>query len=237
MKGLVSRIVVGMARRSSVTMGLVAFGLVLVAASLLGGNSVLGSSGNKVPNNPEAGLSDSQRQALHNAAHARNSQFLREFVSGGRDPHSLPAIRVETYAAPPLTLASALSAADTIVQGRVRTVTFVDNPSGGMPIATATVDVTRNIKGSTSAVITVQQLGGPVAHGSSGALAEFDTDQLLLPGDEAILMLKAVGEVFHPLPGAGVNLIENGQVEAEASNPFGALFTGRSVDDVLTYVT
>ena len=207
-------------------------------ALLLIGVSVLGSAGDKSGINPEAGLSDSQRQALHDAAHARNSQFLHDFVAGGGDPRSLPVVLVESYGAPPLTLADALAESDAVVQGTVRGVTFADNPSGGMPLATATVDVTRKFKGAIGSVITVRQLGGPVAQGTGGALAEIDTDRLLLPGDEAILMLRiGTSGNFNTLPGAGVNLIKNGRVEAEAANPFGLLFTGRTVDEVAKYLT
>ncbi|HEV2415528.1 MAG TPA: hypothetical protein VGX27_12020 [Candidatus Dormibacteraeota bacterium] len=225
-------------RKSPITIGLVGFCVVVLSASVLGADTrLLGSSSSKGAPDPEAGLSDSQRQAMHDAAHARNSRYLKEFVAAGRDPHSLPIVRVETYEAAPPNLGAALAAADAVVIGRVLNVTFADNPSGGMPIATATVEVTRKIRGTVGSTITIQQLGGPVATESGGALAEFDTDQLLLPGDEAILMLKLKGGVFHPVPAAGVNLVRNGRVLAEASNPFRLLFTGHSVDEVAAYLT
>src|ERR1700737_3747502 len=152
-------------------LGLVGMSLGLFVAAAAATNT------SKAGSNPEAGLSDQQRQAIHAAAHARNAKYLDEFVSSGRDPRSLPVIQVGSFGpAPPATLGAAVSSSDLVVRARVRKVTFANSPSGGMPLATATIDVIRTVKGPTAAVVQVRQLGGPVWQADGGALAQLDTD-------------------------------------------------------------
>jgi hypothetical protein len=187
----------------------------------------------KVPNNPDAGLTDAQRAAEVAATHAANDQFLRNFVAQHGNPHSLPVIRVGTWAAPPPTLAAAASRAQTIVHGTVQDVTFVPNPSGGLPIATAHVQVLETIKGQASQVISVGQLGGPVAQKTGGALAELDSDELVLPGDEVVLLLQPTGSsgVSRTVLGGGVYFVRNGVVTGESSEQY--KLNGGSVQKLL----
>lgn len=200
-------------------------------AAGLGASSALGSLSNqKVGVDPNKGLSTAQRQAIVDQAHARNNQFLQKFHG---DPHTLPVVEVSTYAAPPTSLSQADSASTLILIGRVQGVTFSSNPSGGMPRAISTIVVERVLKGTpTSLLITVSQLGGPVAQGQGGALAQFDTDKLLLGGDHVLVMLSiGAGGTYSPVPGAGVNEIDaNGRIVPEDGNPFGYQIAGKSAD-------
>lgn len=186
---------------------------------------------------PRAGLAGQQLAAIVAQAHARNARYLHDFVAQRRDPRSLPVIEVQTFAPAPLTLKQALSQATLVVHATVRTVTFQANPGGGMPLATATVDVLQVAKGRPAPVLTVLQLGGPVAEGTGGALAQLDTDPLLLPGDDVLLLLQpspAAPGPYRTVYGAGVNKIISKTARAQDGNPFGAQITGRSVPDLLT---
>jgi hypothetical protein len=188
-----------------------------------------------IPANPEAGLSDAQRLALHAEAHRRNDEYLREFVAQHRDPRSLPHVRVQSFGAPLPTLSGAVRKAEVILHGDVQEVTFASSLSGGMPVANATVRVRRVVKGHASGSVTVLQLGGPVAQGQGGGLAELDTDELILPGDEVILLLKqeASDRPYRTILGAGVFFVRGERVRAEDSNPFKEDLNGKTVDSVL----
>ena len=148
----------------------------------------------------------------------------------------MPVIEIPSLAPPPLTLTQALSQATLVVHAKVRAVTFQSNPSRGLPLATATVDVLQTAKGRSAPTITVLQLGGPVAEGSGGALAQLDTDPLLLPGDDVLLLLHpspAAPGLYRTVIGAGVTEITHGTVRAQDGNPFGAQITGQTVPDLL----
>ena len=186
---------------------------------------------------PGTGLAGQQLAAIVAQAHARNARYLHDFAARRRDPRSLPVIEVQTFAPAPPTLKQALSQATLVVHATVRTVTFQANPGGGMPLAAATVDVVQAAKGRPAPVLTVLQLGGPVAGGAGGALAQLGTDPLLLPGDDVLLLLRpspAAPGLYRTVCGAGVNKISNGTVRAQDGNPFGAQITGRSVPGLLT---
>ncbi|HEX7158282.1 MAG TPA: hypothetical protein VF214_04685 [Edaphobacter sp.] len=212
--------------------------VIALVASMGLGLLVAAVAANSAPSkpgpNPEAGMTDQQRLAIRDAAHARNAQYLNDFVAQGRDPHSLPVIQVGTYGAPVSTLNAAVSASDEIAHVRVRGVNFANDPSGGMPTATTTLDVIGSVKGASSTVLVIHQVGGPVWQAPGGALAELDTDPLLLPGDEAIVMLKRDSSGFmRPLIGVGVTFVKNGRVQAEDANPFGAILTGHTADELM----
>jgi hypothetical protein len=194
----------------------------LVIGAALATSAVLAQSigpRGKGSGNTEAGLTDSQREALHASAHVRNDEYLRNFVAQHVDPHALPVVWVESWARPPVTLGAAVRSAQTVVHGKVLSVDFESNPSGGMPIATARVQVIRAIKGQASPVVSVTQLGGPVAHGQGGALAKLDADELILPGDEVVLLLTqpSAGGSLQTVQGGGVYVVRNGSIAGESS--------------------
>ena len=208
--------------------------LLLASGAVLG--SQVAADSREVAGNPEAGLSDAQREALHQAAHDRNDAFLQRFVASRQDPHSLPVVQVETYAVPPATLAQALAAASVVIEGRVSAVDFASNPSGGMPFATATVAVVRTLRGAAApATVVVRQSGGPVAQGDGGGLAQFDVDPLLLPGDHDFLLLTAMGTTgqFRTVPGSGVmNIHVDDTVSVDGGSPSAPAVNGRTADEV-----
>jgi hypothetical protein len=212
---------------------------ILIGCLTLGGGATAAVSAagpHKPQPSPGARLADQQRVAIVAQAHARNARYLQDFAAQRRDPHSLPVIKIPSFAPLPLTMDQALSQATLVVHATVRAVTFQANPSGGLPLATATVDVLQTARGRAAPTITMLQLGGPVAEGSGGALAQLDTDPLLLPGDDVLLLLHpspATPGLYRTVLGAGVNKITNGTVRAQEGNPFGAQITGRSVPELL----
>jgi len=195
----------------------------LVVGAGLASSAVLAQNMGQVgkgSHNDEAGLSDSQREAIHSAAHAHNDAYLRNFVAQRQDPHALPVVWVESWATPPVTLKAAAQSAQMIVQGKVLSVDFSSNPSGGLPIATARVQVTKTVKGQATSIVAVTQLGGPVAHGQGGALAELDVDELILSGDQVVLLLTqpSAGGNMRTMQGGGVYFVRNGAIAGESSD-------------------
>jgi len=190
----------------------------------------------KVIQNMEAGLTDRQREATHQSAHERNNAYLRAFVAQHRDPHALPPVWIQTYAPPPPTLAAAVAASQMIVWGHVDAVTFAVNPSGGMPIETSRVRVQQTIKGTSSEDIAVTQLGGPVAHGSGGALAELVDNELALPGDDVVLLLQraSANEPWHTIAG-GVYFVRHGAVTGQSSEYYH--LSGEAVERFIAHLS
>ena len=211
--------------------------IAMLALGAMAGLGVSADSPKVQPSDPLGGMTQTQVDAVVAAAHARNDQFLASFVASKQDPHKLPVVEVQDYAGPAAsTRSGALALSDVVVQGTVVSVLFARNPSGGMPIATATLTVDAVVRGQAKSSITVEQLGGPVAQDVGGALAEDADDPLILPGDKVLLLLRqspATG-LYKPLLGVGVMFIQpDGTVVAEDANPFGSEITGRSLDQVL----
>lgn len=185
------------------------------------------------PYNPFAGKTDAEVEATITATHARDDQFVRDFVAQHRDPRSLPVSWVTSYAPYPPSVDAAARAATLIVHGIVQTITFDPNPSGGLPYATSQIQVVGVVKGQASPVISVFQLGGPVAPGDGGRLAQLAMDPLVLPGDEVVLLLAkgSAGQLWRPVYGAGVYVVRNGIIEGEAAEHYGS---GKPMQDLLS---
>jgi hypothetical protein len=212
----------------------------LVLAMVLG-TQVIGQSGTKeVPANPEAGLTDAQRVAIHEAAHGANERYLLEFIARHGDPHVLPVVEVESYGSGPLTLSEAVAKAELIVEGKVLSVDYAVNPSGGLPLSIANVSVAKTIRGSDgNATVAVFQLGGPVAQDAGGGLAQLDIDPLILPGDHVVLLLTANGTTgsYRTVPGSGVFQVSpDNSVSVSDGSPFAKEVNGLSVDALLVQI-
>lgn len=185
--------------------------------------------------NPEAGMTDEERLALHAEAHAINARYLADFNARNGDPRSLPVVEVESYAGPSaVTLDEAVRESELIIRGKVVGVTFESAPGGGMPLATSSVEVTASLVGDGPGAVKVFQEGGPVAQGDGGGLVQDDVDPILMPGDSVILLLtydKKLG-AYRTRPGVGVNVIEaDGMVRAQEANPFADEINGLKAAD------
>jgi hypothetical protein len=185
------------------------------------------ASDRKVPiPNPWAGLTDSQKNDVVAATHARNVQYLQSFEARHGNPRSLPVIKIDTYQAPPQSFGAAATQATAVVHGAVRSVHFSADPNGNLPQMTASVDVIGVGRGTVArSTITVRQLGGPVAQpNGGGALVRLGGEELVLPGDEVVLMLASVqpgGDAYRMVYGAGVYFVRNGLLSGEAASRYG----------------
>lgn len=160
---------------------------------------------------PDLGLSDAERQARVDVAHERGRRYLLDFVASGQDPRSLPRIYYATFAATPSTIDEVVSQAALVVRGTVIETTFAFSDDG-LPTATSRVAVTVVIDGASTKEVVVEQRGGPVPQELGGALAALESDPIILPGDEVILLLRpGGGGVFRTAHG-GVYLVERGQI-------------------------
>ena len=211
----------GPSKRYAVILGSLVLGF-LAGAGVLAGSP-------KWIANPEAGLSDAQREALHSAAHARNDAFLREFVARNGDPRSLPVIEIESYGAIPTSLPAAMSAATLVAEAHVANTTFAPDPRGGMPISTSRLVLDDIVRGTAQREILVIQAGGPVAQADGGALAQLDVDPLLLPGNHVLVLLEPAKDAgtFRTVPGVGILYVEtSGLVRVPEGDPLAATFSG-----------
>ncbi|MCC7363305.1 MAG: hypothetical protein IT303_02950 [Dehalococcoidia bacterium] len=175
--------------------------------------------------NPDAGLTDAERDAKYQAGSAASdrahAEFRHEFERSGQDPRPLervrPMIMLSEFEANDL--AAAAERADLVVIGRVTAQTFA-GPYGGNE---ATVAVREVLKGEPRESIVVYQFGGPETVGGHTFLGEAEWDPLLLEGDEVLLFLAGNQEDgrpgYHVLTGAGSYFFEAGKVRVAEANP------------------
>lgn len=185
------------------------------------------------PTPPPGPANAAEFDALIATSRARQDQFVRDFVSSGQDPRTLPRVTFTATGPRTETLEAAVSAADVIVRARVVAITFT--PTGGVPNAAVAVRIADRIKAGALAAgtqtLTVRQVGGPLRQATGGALAELDIDELLLPGDDVFLLLTArpgLDADYNAIPSAGIYFITPTAVRAEHSNVFGASVTGQA---------
>lgn len=210
---------------------------VAVASTILIVSAAVHEAG-KTPFNPLAGLTDQQKQSMVDQAHQRNIQFLNDFESRHKDPRTLPIIKIDTFQPPAQSLGQGAINATSIVHGHVDAVDFVADPSGGMPRAIATVTVVSVGKGSAGSRIYVFQQGGPVATPDGrGALVEFTDDQLLMPGDDALLLLTlpAGSTQYRPVYGPGVLTTQGAVLHGDSAKRYGV--DGRGFQEVWSTLT
>jgi hypothetical protein len=201
--------------------------IVVAAATAAMGVTVIASivASDKNTVDPWAGLTDQQKQAVVDQAHQRNVQYLNNFEARHGDPRSLPVIKIATYQPGAMTVGVAVAQADVIVRGHVDAVRFTAAANGGMPQMTATLRVEMVGKGSVNSSIVVRQQGGPVAQaGNAGALVQFEDEQLILPGDDVLLLLShsqaKVGE-YRPVYGPGVMFVLSERLSGDAAKRYG----------------
>ncbi|HEX6029992.1 MAG TPA: hypothetical protein VFY90_01090, partial [Tepidiformaceae bacterium] len=183
---------------------------------------------------PDAGLTPEERLAKHAALRTESdmlrAQFLEDFQRSGTDPRRLERVPIDVdYDVPASSLQQAISDAEIVVLGRVKSVEF-RYEGNGIIVNYLTVDVEQTFKGTrSSGTITVAQLGGPeqIFHGDGSqhtVLAETPGDPLLFEGDEAFLLLvpaQAQGIFQSSGPFVSQYRVDGGQLRAVDGNPFG----------------
>jgi hypothetical protein len=141
--------------------------------------------------NPDAGLSDAQRDALHKQAWSvfqqRYAAWVQSMKTENIDLHALPRQVVGGTPLPgQASLRDAVAKADVIVVGCISAI---------RPMATSgtetTVSVEQTLKGSVGSDVLVDQTGGlfPTPDYKSAVIGQ-GAESLLLPGDRAILLLQ-----------------------------------------------
>lgn len=195
--------------------------------------AVFGAAATPKPTPPPGPANAAEFDALIADSRARQDQFVRDFVSSGQDPRTLPRVTLSATGPRTDTLRSAVNAADVIVRARVVGITFT--PTGGVPDATVTVRIADRLKAGPLApgaqTLTVRQVGGPMRTATGGALAQLDIDDLLLPGDDVFLLLTArpgLDADYNTIPSAGIYFITPTAITAEHSNVFGNSVTGQA---------
>lgn len=151
-------------------------------------------------------------------------------------------LNTPSYGAAVPDLDSSIDLADLIVVGSVRSVEYLAGQDGALPTSRATVTIEETLKGTVpEAGLVITQLGGPVTSDGDGggALAQLETDELLLLGDTALLMLKK--NQFNPdeinaLLGSGIIFIRGDVITPEASNVFGDDLRNKTVAELLILV-
>ncbi len=190
---------------------------------------------------PPPGHSFDEAKAIVAASRLLHEQYLRDFVASGRDPRSLPRGMMEATGDVPAALADAVRGAQLVARASVVRTTFTSGPDG-FPVATSTLRLTDVLKApaAQAAGVEVQilQVGGPIPQPKpiDGVLAQLTTDELVLTGDDVIILANYRTDlgVFQGLPGAGIYFVRNSRVVPEDSNRFGATLLGASPANVLT---
>lgn len=185
--------------------------------------------GKSRPHYPRAALPPAERQAAEQAAfeqfQQRRAAWIEAFQASGRDARDLPrAALLASYAPPKPTVAAAADAAARVVSGRVESVRFT--PSG-----TATV-----FRASDGTAVELVQNGGPepAENFVDGTLAYAENAPLLLPGDDAVLVLeRGPGGTLEIQSWTGLYVVRDGRVTAVEGNPFKASVDGRTVAELL----
>jgi hypothetical protein len=206
---------------------------VLLGAASLAGVGLLATAGTlgapiSKPT-PPPGHSMAEAQAIIDAAHSANVQYLKNFVASGRNPRSLQRIEIAASGDLPETLAEAVGAAQLVARASVIHTTFVSG-ADGFPLSTSTLRLVEVLKApasqSVGTEIQVLQVGGPVPQPMpmGGGLAQLTTDELVLAGDDVIILANFRPDLgaFQPLWGAGILFTRgNGRIVPEESNRFG----------------
>ena len=196
-----------------------------------------GKDGSKYEANPDAGLSDAEREANIRAFKERNEKWVADFSAKKLDPRTLPLVDIETYSRGATTPEEARAQADALVEGVVVRVNYVAT-RGDVTHSSAVVSVTRSEKGETSKEIVVRQVGGPAWNNKGGELQQLEGDPLLLPNQRVVLLLRRTdveGE-YYTVYGAGVYPVIGDTLHAPHSNAFADRVTGISVDAGLAFL-
>jgi hypothetical protein len=202
--------------------------LVIIPTLTIAFSTIATGAQGKSPANPWARLTPQEKQRVVDETHAQNVKFLNDFQTRGGDAHNLPAIKISAWRTPPKSIGAAAAQAEFIMHGRVLSVHFVANPSGGIPQMTAFVQIVDVGKGSIAGTsIVLRQVGGPVSQpGGRGGLVRLDGEELALPGDEVVLFLNRSNA---PLPefvavyGAGIQFVKNGRMFGETAQRYGVV--------------
>lgn len=223
-------------RGSAVLLAVVA----LVAASLFGAVRISAAlNGAKGPTpNPDAGLTDANRNAKYNAMRsefdAHYAQWLAALDLSQLDLGALPHSEINSFHRGPVgDITAAAAAADVIVTGSV---THLALGSSG---STATVVVDRLLKGTASREVLVRQAGGlrPAPDWKEVIVADSSAAPTLLPGDSVLLLLqRSSGDEYEVQGYTGTYLLKNGTVVPVEGNPSASAMQGKTAAEAVSAI-
>jgi hypothetical protein len=223
-----------------VAVGVGSLGYRIAAADGTGAPTPSGASAqlspSPLPANPDAGLTDSQRDALHKQAWSVFQQRYSSWLSGldvtKLDLRSLSREVVNSTVLPGQpSLHDAMAQADLVVVGTVGAIL----PAGGGGTETNfTVD--QVVKGSPASSVSILQASSlfPTPDYKSAIIGDSDGGPLLLPGDRAALLLKKSPTGDYTIESiSGWYQITGGGVRSNILNTWGQSFNGKSEADFI----
>ncbi len=181
--------------------------------------------------NPDAGLSDAEREARYAQLRSEGEQRYTAWLNGldltKLDLHSLPRGELNALYVPGQpSLREAVARADLIVVGSVTE--FRPNLLSGTQ---TTFSVDRTVKGSPVSIVTVTQAGGlePTQDFTGVIIAEGGNGAMLLPGDRAVLLLEKDKEGTSYIQSvSGWYQVVGGLVQSNAGNTWGDSVNGQT---------
>ena len=180
---------------------------------------------------PEAGLTDAERDALHRRLWdqfvTRYTAWLQCVDISKLDLHALPRHELNTSWLPgQLNLSEAASKANLIIIGTVTE--FSPTPFSGPNTALA---IDETLKGSPAPTLKIAQDGGvrPTEDWTGVTISEGGNRAMLLPGDRGVLLLQEDGKGGYYIQGvSGWFQIVNGVVRANSYNEWGPSVEGKT---------
>jgi hypothetical protein len=244
----------------------ITFLAVLVLAALLGGREVIGqvpdqklkekiqayNSDPKVPTLDPTQIAekDARQQATIRQSKEAYAQWLEEFKNSGVNPVSLAWSELGGFYAPgPNSIDEAVREAKLIAKGMATRVEF--RVVGSSPQSVVTFRVDEVLAGQAEASIRLIFGGAPIPGPDTKNLADarigyYAVEPLLLPGEEAILLLRQhhiEPDAYSGLAWTGINRIQGGVVKANivegesisslAHSTLRTLFNGRPAAEVV----
>lgn len=183
------------------------------------------------PANPEAGMSDAEREAVHQQGTSAFQQRLTSWVNSlnlqNLNLHALPHVSMTASAvAGQPSLADAAAKADLIVVG---TVSLIHPRAMSGTETTFTVDQT--LKGTSVPTVTFNQSGTlvPTPDWNGTTILDGPDGSLLLPGDSAVLLLRSDGAGGYLIQSiSGWYQVVDGLIQANGLSPWGKALDGQT---------
>ena len=161
-------------------------------------------------------------------AAARSDAALAAYRASGCDPRALKQIALSHFDGPlASTLEDAVARAETIVVGQVRSLDPLDvyAPMRPGPISAAHVQVAQTLKGTPRRSVDVKQWGG-IALQPEGLVLGNMGAELILPGDEVVLLLEQHGGAFWAVYPLGAVRVRGSALDPTAAAPYADLAAG-----------
>jgi hypothetical protein len=157
----------------------------------------------------------------------RSDAALAAYRASGCDPRALRQVALSHIDGPLMTLEDAVARADAIVVGQVRSLDPLDvySPTRAGPVSTAHVEVAQTLKGTRRGSVDVKQFGG-IALQPEGLVLGHMGAELILPGDEVVLLLRQDGGAFWAVYPVGAVRLRGNVLDPTATAAYADLVAG-----------